>query len=73
MEEKEKKSISYDESVCILSFELSEESLKKENASTVDNEHRLRSCKSLEKIKLYSSTSGCSKSCTKYKKADLNG
>jgi len=71
MEEKAVESTSFDGSAYILTFESLEVSLKRKESTSVDK-RRLGSCKSTEKIKL-SSSKGCSKLCTEYRKTSLNG
>lgn len=66
MEKREKKSTAFDESVCMLNFESSETFLKKKKNIPIKNECS-ESCKSVGRIKSFSSRSGCSKSCTHYR------
>lgn len=68
MERKKEKSTAFDESVCVLNYELSEMFLKKEESkSTIGKDQCPGSCKPVERIKSFSSTSGCSKSCMYYR------
>jgi len=71
MEEKAVESTSFDGSTYILTFESLEVSLKKKESTSIVDKRR-GSCKSTEKIKS-SSSKGCSKLCTEYRKTSSNG
>lgn len=68
MDRKEKKSTTFDDSICILNFESSEMFLKKKkNIPVIENEQCSESYKPVRTIKSFSSRNGCSKSCTHYR------
>lgn len=56
-----------------LNFKSFEVSLKRKESILTFDQQRLELCKSTDRIKSFSSKSGCSKSCTKYKKTSSNG
>lgn len=72
MEGKDEESASFDGSY-ILTFESFDVSLKRKESNIIFDKRRLESCRSTDRIKLFSSKSGCSKSCTEYKRTSSNG
>lgn len=73
MEKEDEELTSVNGSAYTLTFESFEVYLKMEKNTSIVDKRRLGPCKFTEKIKLSSSKSNCSKSCTEYRKTSSNG